>query len=128
LGIEWVPLFVVHEFLNAILFFIFYVDDSSDDIDPDAVKTSLSELLQNLKESERKKEESQAKVENLQSTLRHAEEERVELDGKLRSVHQEMNQLRDQKRLLEERLNSSETALTLQVWNKTFLYVRLLFQ
>ena len=81
------------------------------------MKTSLSELLQNLKESERKKEESQAKVENLQSTLRRAEEERVELDGKLRTVHQEMNQLRDQKRLLEERLNSSETALTLQVWN-----------
>lgn len=54
---------------------------------------------------------------NLQSALRHAEEERVELDGKLRTVHQEMNQLRDQKRLLEERLNSSETALTLQVWN-----------
>lgn len=102
-------------------FFAFYADDSSDDIDPDAVKTSLSELLQNLKESERKKEESQAKVENLQSTLRHAEEERVELDGKLRTVHQEMNQLRDQKRLLEERLNSSETALTLQVWNLTLL-------
>lgn len=81
------------------------------------MKTSLSELLQNLKESERKKEESQAKVENLQSTLRHGEEERVEMDGKLRTVHQEMNQLRDQKRLLEERLNSSETALTLQVWN-----------
>ena len=60
-------------------------------------------------------------MENLQSTLRHAEEERVELDGKLRTVHQEMNQLRDQKRLLEERLNSSETALTLQVWNLTLL-------
>ena len=104
-------------FLTPFFFCIFYADDSSDDIDPDAVKTSLSELLQNLKESERKKEESQAKVENLQSTLRHAEEERMELDGKLRTVHQEMNQLRDQKRLLEERLNSSETALTLQVWN-----------
>lgn len=56
-------------------------------------------------------------MENLQNTLRHAEEERVEMDGKLRTVHQEMNKLRDQKRLLEERLNSSETALTLQVWN-----------
>lgn len=112
---------VADEFLNAILCLTFFADDSSDDIDPDAVKTSLTELLRNLKDSERKKEESQAKVENLQSTLRNTEEERAELDGKLRTIHQETNQLRDQKRLLEERLNSSETALTLQVWKSTGL-------
>lgn len=93
----------------------FVAEDSSDDIDPDAVKSSLSELLQILKESERKKEESLVKVDSLQSAVANLEEERVALDGKLRDVHQEMNELRDQKRLLEERLNSAETALTLQV-------------
>lgn len=91
------------------------IDDSSDDIDPDAVKSSLSELLQNLKDAERKKEESSVKVDSLQNSVAKLEEERVALDGKLRAVHQEMNELREQKRLLEERLNSSETALTLQV-------------
>lgn len=91
------------------------IDDSSDDIDPDAVKSSLSELLQNLKDAERKKEESSVKVDSLQSSVAKLEEERAALDGKLRAVHQEMNELREQKRLLEERLNSSETALTLQV-------------
>lgn len=91
------------------------IDDSSDDIDPDAVKSSLSELLQNLKDAERKKEESSVKVDSLQNSVAKLEEERAALDGKLRAVHQEMNQLREQKRLLEERLNSSETALTLQV-------------
>lgn len=91
------------------------IDDSSDDIDPDAVKSSLSELLQNLKDAERKKEESSVKVESLQNSVAKLEEERAALDGKLRAVHQEMNELREQKRLLEERLNSSETALTLQV-------------
>lgn len=55
------------------------------------------------------------KVESLQSAVAKLEEERAGLDEKLRAVHQEMNQLRDQKRLLEERLNSAETALTLQV-------------
>lgn len=91
------------------------IDDSSDDIDPDAVKSSLSELLQNLKDAERKKEESSVKVDSLQNSVAKLEEERAALDGKLRAVHQEMNELREQKRLLEERLNSSETALTLQV-------------
>ena len=91
------------------------IDESSDDIDPDAVKSSLSELLQNLKDAERKKEESSVKVDSLQSSVAKLEEERAALDGKLRAVHQEMNELREQKRLLEERLNSSETALTLQV-------------
>lgn len=91
------------------------IDDSSDDIDPDAVKSSLSELLQNLKDAERKKEESSVKVDSLQNSAAKLEEERAALDGKLRAVHQEMNELREQKRLLEERLNSSETALTLQV-------------
>lgn len=91
------------------------IDDSSDDIDPDAVKSSLSELLQNLKDAERKKEESSAKLDSLQNSVAKLEEERAALDGKLRAVHQEMNELREQKRLLEERLNSSETALTLQV-------------
>lgn len=91
------------------------IDDSSDDIDPDAVKSSLSELLQNLKDAERKKEESSMKVDSLQNSVAKLEEERAALDGKLRAVHQEMNELREQKRLLEERLNSSETALTLQV-------------
>ena len=91
------------------------IDDSSDDIDPDAVKSSLSELLQNLKDAERKKEESSVKVDSLQSSVAKLEEERAALDGKLRAVHQEMNELREQKRLLDERLNSSETALTLQV-------------
>lgn len=94
---------------------LLFVDDSSDDIDPDAVKSSLNELLQNLKDSERKKEESLVKVESLQNAVAQLEEERAALDGRLRAVHQEMNELRDQKRLLEERLNSSETALTLQV-------------
>lgn len=55
------------------------------------------------------------KVESLQSAVAKLEEERAGLDEKLRAVHQEMNQLRDQKRLLEERLNGAETALTLQV-------------
>lgn len=96
-------------------FVVVRVEDSSDDIDPDAVKSSLSELLQNLKESERKKEESLVKVDSLQSAMTHLEEERAALDGKLRDVHQEMNELRDKKRLLEERLNDAETALTLQV-------------
>ena len=96
-------------------FVVVRVEDSSDDIDPDAVKSSLSELLQNLKESERKKEESLVKVDSLQSAMTHLEEERAALDGKLRDVHQEMNELRDKKRLLEERLNEAETALTLQV-------------
>lgn len=91
------------------------IDDSSDDIDPDAVKSSLSELLQNLKDAERKKDESSVKVDSLQNSVAKLEEERAALDGKLRAVHQEMNELREQKRLLEERLNSSETALTLQV-------------
>lgn len=91
------------------------IDESSDDIDPDAVKSSLSELLQNLKDAERKKEESSVKVDSLQNSVAKLEEERAALDGKLRAVHQEMNELREQKRLLEERLNSSETALTLQV-------------
>lgn len=91
------------------------IDDSSDDIDLDAVKSSLSELLQNLKDAERKKEESSVKVDSLQNSVAKLEEERAALDGKLRAVHQEMNELREQKRLLEERLNSSETALTLQV-------------
>ena len=91
------------------------IDDSSDDIDPDAVKSSLSELLQNLKDAERKKEESSVKVDSLQNSVAKLEEERAALDGKLRAVHQEMNELREQKRLLEERLNSSETALTLHV-------------
>lgn len=91
------------------------IDESSDDIDPDAVKSSLSELLQNLKDAERKKEESSVKVDSLQNSVAKLEEERTALDGKLRAVHQEMNELREQKRLLEERLNSSETALTLQV-------------
>ena len=91
------------------------IDDSSDDIDPDAVKSSLSELLQNLKDAERKKEESSVKVDSLQNSVAKLVEERAALDGKLRAVHQEMNELREQKRLLEERLNSSETALTLQV-------------
>lgn len=91
------------------------IDDSSDDIDPDAVKSSLSELLQNLKDAERKKEESSVKVDSLQNSVAKLEEERAALDGKLRAFHQEMNELREQKRLLEERLNSSETALTLQV-------------
>lgn len=91
------------------------IDDSSDDIDPDAVKSSLSELLQNLKDAERKKEESSVKVDSLQNSVAKLEEERAALDGKLRAVHQEMNELREQKRLLEKRLNSSETALTLQV-------------
>lgn len=91
------------------------IDDSSDDIDPDAVKSSLSELLQNLKDAERKKEESSVKVDSLQNSVAKLEEKRAALDGKLRAVHQEMNELREQKRLLEERLNSSETALTLQV-------------
>lgn len=91
------------------------IDDSSDDIDPDAVKSSLSELLQNLKDAERKKEESSVKVDSLQNSVAKLEEERAALDGKLRAVHQEMNELKEQKRLLEERLNSSETALTLQV-------------
>lgn len=91
------------------------IDDSSDDIDPDAVKSSLSELLQNLKDAERKKEESSVKVDSLQNSVAKLEEERAALDGKLRAIHQEMNELREQKRLLEERLNSSETALTLQV-------------
>ena len=95
----------------------FFADDSSDDIDPDAVKSSLSELLQTLKETERKKDESLVKVDSLQNAVAHLEEDRAELDGRLRTVHQEMNELRDQKRLLEERLNSSETALTLQVKN-----------
>lgn len=63
------------------------------------------------------------KVDSLQSAVGHLEEERAELDGKLRAVHQEMNQLRDQKRLLEDRLNSAETALTLQVRNRRFLFV-----
>ena len=58
------------------------------------------------------------KVDGLQSAVAHLEEERAALDGKLRDVHQEMNELRDQKRLLEERLNSAETALTLQVRKK----------
>ena len=110
------------------LFMAFFVvvraEDSSDDIDPDAVKSSLSELLQNLKESERKKEESLVKVDSLQSAMTHLEEERAALDGKLRDVHQEMNELRDQKRLLEERLNNAETGLTLQVSKKyTVTYV-----
>lgn len=91
------------------------IDDSSDDIDPDAVKSSLSELLHNLKDAERKKEESSVKVDSLKNSVAKLEEERAALDGKLRAVHQEMNELREQKRLLEERLNSSETALTLQV-------------
>ena len=91
------------------------IDDSSDDIDPDAVKSSLSELLHNLKDAERKKEESSVKVDSLQNSVAKLEEEGAALDGKLRAVHQEMNELREQKRLLEERLNSSETALTLQV-------------
>lgn len=91
------------------------IDDSSDDIDPDAVKSSLSELLHNLKDAERKKEESSVKVDSFQNSVAKLEEERAALDGKLRAVHQEMNELREQKRLLEERLNSSETALTLQV-------------
>ena len=99
----------------------FYFTEDSDDIDPDAVKASLSELLQNLRESERKKEESLVKVDSLQNAVGHLEEERAELDGKLRAVHQEMNQLRDQKRLLEDRLNSAETALTLQVRNGRYL-------
>lgn len=91
------------------------IDESSDDIDPDAVKSSLSELLHNLKDAERKKEESSVKVDSLKNSVAKLEEERAALDGKLRAVHQEMNELREQKRLLEERLNSSETALTLQV-------------
>jgi len=100
--------------------FVVVVEDSSDDIDPDAVKSSLSELLQNLKESERKKEESLVKVDSLQSAVAHSEEEKAALDAKLRDMHQEMNELRDQKRLLEERLNSTETALTLQVSKKYY--------
>lgn len=99
-------------------FVVVRAEDSSDDIDPDAVKSSLSELLQNLKESVRKKEESLVKVDSLQSAMTHLEEERAALDGKLRDVHQEMNELRDKKRLLEERLNNAETALTLQVSKK----------
>ena len=79
------------------------------------MKASLSELLQNLKESERKRGESLVKVDSLQNAVAHLEEERAELDGKIRTLHQEVNQLRDQKRLLEERMNSAETALTLQV-------------
>ena len=106
-----------HSSKISTLWFLFdlYFSEDPDDIDPDAVKASLSELLQNLKDSERKKEESLVKVDSLQSAVGHLEEERAGLDGKLRAVHQEMNQLKDQKRLLEERLNSAETALTLQV-------------
>ena len=81
----------------------------------------MSELQQNLKESERKKEESLVKVDSLQSAVAHLEEERAALGGKLRDVQQEMNELRDQKRLLEERLNNAETELTLQV-SKRYCY------
>ena len=62
------------------------------------------------------------KVDSLQSAVARLEEERAEMDGKLRTVHQEMNELRDQKRLLEERLNSTETALTLQV-RREYCYI-----
>ena len=55
------------------------------------------------------------KLESLQQSVAHLEKERAGLEEKLRDVHQEMNQLRDQKRLLEGRLNGAETALTLQV-------------
>ena len=91
--------------------------EDSDDIDPDAVKASLSQLLKNLKETERKKEESLTKVQNLQRSVKQLEDEKADLDGKLRNMHEEMNQLRDQKGLIEERLNRTETALTLQVRN-----------
>lgn len=87
------------------------------------MKASLSELLQNVKDSERKKEESLVKVDSLQSAVAHLEEERAGLDGKLRAVHQEMNLLKDQKRLLEERLNSAETALTLQVRSQFLFFL-----
>ena len=85
------------------------------------MKSSLSELMQNLKESERRKEESLVKVGSLQSAVAHLEEERAAMDAKLRTVHQEMNELRDQRRLLEERLNNTETALALQVKNNSVL-------
>ena len=77
----------------------------------------MSELLKNLKETERRKEESLTKVENLQRSVTQLEEEKAGLDGKLRNMHEQINQLRDQKRLTEERLNRTETALTLQVRN-----------
>ena len=94
---------------------LFFSDDSTDDIDPDAVKSSLTELLHNLKESEIKREEFLVKIDTLQKAVAQADDQRTVQDGQLKTVQQEMTQLRDQKRLMEERVNSFENTITLQV-------------
>ena len=79
------------------------------------VKSAIGELVQNLKEAERKRDESAVKLETLQRAVAGIEEERANLDTKLRNAHAEMNEQREQRREVEERLNSSSTALSLQV-------------
>ena len=104
---------------SSLWFTLYLADDSMDDIDTDLVKASLTDLLQNLKESERKREDSQVKVDSLQKAVTRIEEERLEMESRLRNLHGEINEMREQKREVEERFGNSQMAITLQVMDTT---------
>ena len=92
-----------------------HLEDLLNEIDPEVVKAALSELVQNLKESERKQEDTAAKVENFQRIVSAMEEEQSNLDSRLRIAHEELNSQREQRRQIEEQINNTNTALTLKV-------------
>ena len=94
---------------------MFNLDELLNEIDPETVKTALGELVQTLKQSERKQDESATKLEGLQRVVASMEEEQVNFDCRLRNAHAELNDQREQKRQVEEQLNTPNTALTLKV-------------
>ena len=86
-----------------------------DEIDPDNVRATLGELLQNFREAERTRDEAIARVETLQSIVSDMEEDRAAAATRIKDLHGEMNSLKEQKKQFEDHFSSSQTSLTLKV-------------
>lgn len=91
------------------------IEESMDEIDPDLVKATLNELLQNFREAERKRDEVIVKVETLQRMVGEMEEDRVTVAARMKDLHGDINTLKEQKRTFEDHYSSSQTTLTLKV-------------
>lgn len=94
-----------------------------DEIDPDQVKTTLNELLQNYRETERKRDEALSKVETLQRMVSELEEDRVSASTRIKDLHGEIQTIKEQKKQFEAHYSSSQTTLTLKVHSMHILKV-----
>merc|ERR1712015_95091 len=84
------------------------------DIDPEVVRAALRDFLQELKDTQREKDDAKIEVSNLTRQLMEMEADRDRVTQRLQQLQKSLGEAEEGKRGAHGRLASAQTALMLQ--------------